>query len=98
MNTLVYADVSEPQAAAASTIASTVQQLSVSFGVAAASLVTALFVPDRFNTGSLAMIHGIHEGFIVLGTVTMLSAFVFSGLRGDDGSAVSQHKVILPAA
>lgn len=98
MNTLVYADVSEPQAAAASTIASTVQQLSVSFGVAAASLVTALFVPDRFNTGSLAMIHGIHEGFIVLGTVTMLSALVFSGLRADDGSAVSQHKVILPAA
>ncbi len=36
MNTLVYADVPTPRASAASTIASTLQQLSLSFGVAAA--------------------------------------------------------------
>src|SRR5277367_1495766 len=38
MNTLAYADVNKEQAAGASTIASTVQQMAVSFGVATASL------------------------------------------------------------
>lgn len=46
MNTLVYADVSEHDASAASTIASTMQQMSISFGVAAAGLTTAFFVPS----------------------------------------------------
>lgn len=43
MNTLVYADVAESDTSMASTIASTVQQMSISFGVATASLVAALF-------------------------------------------------------
>jgi len=45
MNTLVYADVNESQTASASTIASTMQQMSISFGVASASLVTAFSSP-----------------------------------------------------
>ena len=42
MNTLGYADVNQDQASGASTIASTVQQLAVSFGVASASLTRRL--------------------------------------------------------
>jgi len=49
MNTLVYSDVSEEQASSASTIASTMQQMSISFGIATASLVTAVFIPDRLR-------------------------------------------------
>ena len=45
MNTLVYADVTEEQESSASTIASTMQQMAISFGVASASLVTAFFFP-----------------------------------------------------
>jgi hypothetical protein len=96
MNTLVYADVNEAQAASASTIASTMQQMSISFGVASASLVTALFIPDRFHTTTAEMIHGIHEAFMILGALTILSAIVFRELQSNDGSAVSQHKAILP--
>jgi len=40
---------------------------------------------------------GIHEGFLVLGVMTIVTTIVFHGLRTDDGSAVSQHKAILPA-
>jgi EmrB/QacA subfamily drug resistance transporter len=98
MNTLVYADVASQDAGSASTIASTSQQLSMSFGVAAASLVTALFVPDRFHTDAPQMIHGIHEAFLVLGVATLVSTVVFSGLKATDGSAVSQHRTDLPAA
>jgi EmrB/QacA subfamily drug resistance transporter len=97
MNTLVYADVTEAQTSSASTIASTAQQMSISFGVASASLVTAIFIPDRFHTDAPQLIHGIHNAFLVLGALTILSAIVFAGLKRDDGSAVSRHKGVLPA-
>jgi EmrB/QacA subfamily drug resistance transporter len=98
MNTLVYADIPEQAASGASTIASTMQQLSMSFGVASASLVTAFFIPDRFHTDASQMIHGIHEAFLVLGVATIVSTIVFHGLKSDDGSAVSRHKAVMPAA
>jgi EmrB/QacA subfamily drug resistance transporter len=94
MNTLVYADISDAQSSSASSIASTMQQMSISFGVAAAGLTTALFVPDRFKTNPAEMVHGIHLAFIVLGLFTMVSTIVFTGLKASDGGAVSQHKVI----
>ena len=96
MNTLVYADVNEQQASSASTIASTMQQMSMSFGVATASLVTACFIPDRFHTSAPEMIHGIHKAFLVLGGMTVLSSVIFWGLKKDDGSTVSRHKGIQP--
>jgi EmrB/QacA subfamily drug resistance transporter len=91
MNTLVYADVTDGTTSMASTIASTAQQMSLSFGVATASLVTALFIPDRFHSDSAQMIHGIHFAFLVLGGLTLLSAGVFIELKSDDGDNVSQH-------
>ena len=93
MNTLAYADITEDQTSAASTIASTMQQMSISFGVATASLVTALFVPDRFNATPAQMMSGIHKAFVVLGVLTTLSTFIFRDLRREDGEAVSQHKL-----
>jgi EmrB/QacA subfamily drug resistance transporter len=93
MNTLVFANVTEEQASSASTIASTMQQMSISFGVATASLATAFFIPDRFHTSAPEMIHGIHRAFLVLGGLTVLSAIVFRELKKEDGDTVSLHKV-----
>lgn len=98
MNTLVYADVRSEDAGSASTIASTAQQLSMSFGVAVASLVAAVFVPDRFHTSAAEMIRGVHEAFLVLGGATIASTVVFSSLKSTDGSAVSRHRADLPPA
>ncbi len=92
MNTLVYADVNEEQASGASSIASTVQQMAISFGVASASLVTAFFIPDRHSSSSPQFIHGIHRALFVLGGMTILSTIVFSELKRGDGEAVSQRK------
>ncbi len=90
MNTLVYADVGEGDASMASTIASTVQQMSMSFGVAAASLVTALFIPDRFHSDATQLIGGVHRAFLLLGALTVASTIVFRRLRPDDGNNVSR--------
>src|SRR5208337_3325873 len=94
MNTLVYADIPDELTSSASTIASTGQQMAISFGVATASLATALFVPDRFHSTPLEMIHGIHRAFLVMGCFTVISTLIFSDLRSDDGSSVSQHQVL----
>jgi EmrB/QacA subfamily drug resistance transporter len=93
MNTLAYADVSEEQTSNASSIASTMQQMSISFGVATAGLATAFFVPAvRSNRGE--MIHGVHEALMVLGAFTIVSTVVFSSLKSGDGSSVSQQKEV----
>jgi EmrB/QacA subfamily drug resistance transporter len=93
MNTLVYADVSEEQTSQASSIASTMQQMAISFGVASASLVTAFFLPNPHNGSVPQFIQGLHRGFVVLGTMTILSTFVFRELQRGDGDAVTQRNL-----
>ena len=85
------AEVAEADSSMASTIASTMQQMSLSFGVAAASLATAVFIPDRFRSHAPEMLHGIHQALLVLGAMTVLSALVFRELKPGDGDNVSQH-------
>jgi len=96
MNTLAYADVTNEQASGASTIASTVQQLAISFGVAAASLAAALFIPEHLRTNGTEMIHGIHLALRVLAALTVLATAVFIELTQSDGDSVSSHKAEVP--
>ncbi len=96
-NTLVYADISASDSSMASTISSTMQQLSMSFGVALASLVAAIFLPDRFRSNAVQMVHGLHWAFITLGTLTVGSALIFNTLRAGDGAGVTHNKEIVPA-
>ncbi len=98
MNTLVYADTTDQQTSAASSIASTMQQLSISFGVATAGLATAFFVPVAGPSlaAPTEMIHGIHKALVVLGVLTIASTIVFRGLKPGDGEALSHQKVFHP--
>jgi hypothetical protein len=97
MNTLAYADVNNEQASGASTIASAVQQMAVSFGVASASLTAALYIPDETRASAPQMIHGIHLALRTLGAWTVLSTMVFGEMKSNDGAAVSAHKEGVPA-
>jgi hypothetical protein len=96
MNTLVYADVSVEQESSASSIASTMQQMAISFGVASASLVTVFFIPEHYRSNPTQFIHGIHRAFFVLGGMTLVSTIVFRELKRGDGDAVSQRKELHP--
>jgi MFS family permease len=95
MSTLVFADIAEEDASGASSIASTAQQMSISFGVATAGLATAFFIPST-HSNSGEMIHGIHKALIALGILTIFSTIVFCGLKSGDGDDVSLHKVLHP--
>jgi hypothetical protein len=92
MNTLVYADIKPSQTSNASSIASTAQQMAISFGVAAAGLTTAFFVPASVHANPDEMIRGLHEAFLVLGLFTVLSTVVFYRLKSGDGRDVSRQK------
>jgi EmrB/QacA subfamily drug resistance transporter len=95
MNTLVYADIDEKDASNASSIASTMQQMSISFGVAAAGLATAMFVPVAHSRPN-EMIQGIHKALIGLGILTIASTIVFKSLKAGDGADVSRHGALHP--
>jgi len=92
MNTLVYSDVPQQQTSNASSIASTLQQLSISFGVAVAGLTSAFFIPADVRANPAAFMGGLHDAFLVLGGWTAISSVVFWRLKANDGEAMSQHK------
>jgi EmrB/QacA subfamily drug resistance transporter len=96
MNTLVYADTTEEETSAANTIFSTVQQMAISFGVAAAGLATAFFIPEQSQSNPGVMIGGLHKALLSLGILTILSTIVFRSLENEDGRSVSQQKALQP--
>src|SRR6185437_9819066 len=97
VNTLVYADITPERTSAAATIASTVQQMSLSFGVALASLATAFFIPNRFASTPGQMIGGTHKAFLVLGAITLMSTVVYLELANSDGANASMHEDVASA-
>lgn len=92
MNSLVYADVTDRDASKAGSIASTAQQLSLSFGVAVGSLTAGWFLGDVVQTDPEQTIPALHKAFFVLGCLTILSSFTFWRLHPDDGNNVSNRK------
>jgi EmrB/QacA subfamily drug resistance transporter len=89
MNTLAYADVEQKDSSMASTIASSFQQLSMSFGLAWGSLVTGWFLGRVPQTNQVMVTQALHHAFLALAAVTVVSALMFWRLRPDDGSSIS---------
>jgi len=95
MNSLAYADVADTDASKASSIASTGQQLALSFGVAFASLVAGWFLRGLDQTNPVEVIPALHRAFVTMGILTMISSLTFWGLHDSDGNNVSNRR---PAA
>jgi EmrB/QacA subfamily drug resistance transporter len=89
MNSMAYADIGDADSSMASTIASSMQQMSLSFGLAAGSLVTAWFLGDLPQSDRLAVTRALHYAFMTLAALTMLSSLSFWTLRAGDGASVS---------
>jgi EmrB/QacA subfamily drug resistance transporter len=90
MNTLAYADVGERDSSMASTISSSFQQLSMSFGLAGGSLITAWFLGNVPQTDPVLVTKALHNAFVTLSVVTILSSLTFWGLRPEDGESMSK--------
>jgi EmrB/QacA subfamily drug resistance transporter len=90
LNTMAYADIEGAEASMASTVASTLQQMSLSFGLASATLVTGWFLADLPQSDHLAVTHALHHGYLMMAGFTLVSSAAFRGLRGNDGESVSK--------
>jgi EmrB/QacA subfamily drug resistance transporter len=90
LNTMTYADVDDSDTAMASTLASTLQQMSLSFGLACGSLVTGFYLSGLPQSNALAVTSAIHHAFLTLGALTLLSSLMFWTLRPHDGDSVSR--------
>jgi len=90
MNSMAYSDIDAADSSMASTISSSLQQLSMSFGLACGSLVTSWYLGDVAQTDQIAVTGALHHSFLTLGVITLLSSLFFWALRPSDGSAVSR--------
>ena len=89
MNSLAYADIEQKDSSMASTIASSFQQISMSFGLACGSLIAAWRLGDLPQSDREAVIAALHGAYLILGAMTVASSLSFWTLRADDGDNVS---------
>lgn len=97
MNTLAYADVAQADSSMASTISSSFQQLSMSFGLAAGSLVAGYFLGAVPQTNQGMVTSALHSAFVALSVVTILSSLAFWTLKRNDGESISKGAKAAPA-
>lgn len=90
MNSMAYADIEGRDSSMASTISSSLQQLSMSFGLACATLLAGWYLGDLPQSDRVAVTGALHHAFLTLGGVTLLSSLSFWALRPGDGDSVSR--------
>ncbi len=90
MNSMAYADIDTPDSSMASTIASSLQQMSMSFGLACGSLIAGWYLGDLPQTDRVAVTTALHHAFQTLAVLTILSSLSFWTLGSRDGESVSR--------
>ena len=91
MNSMAYADIDTTDSSMASTIASSLQQMSMSFGLACGTLVTAWYLGGLPQTDRIAVTAALHHAFLTLGAFTVLSSVTFWTLRPADGENMNRQ-------
>lgn len=87
---MAYADIADAEVSMASTLASTLQQMSLSFGLACGSLVTGFYLADLPQSDKLAVLGALHSAFLTLALMTAISSLSFWSLRAGDGDNISR--------
>ncbi|MFI4939735.1 MAG: MFS transporter [Burkholderiales bacterium] len=90
MNSMAYADIETADSSMASTIASSLQQMSMSFGLACGSLIAGWYLGALPQTDHAAVTGALHRAFLTLGALTCFSSLSFWTLHANDGESVSR--------
>ena len=97
MNSLAYAEIPPDDLSAATSIVSTMQQISQSIGVAVSALLLRIYSADSSHYFLLTP-QTFHETFHALGIVTFFSTFIFLYMKTSDGQQMltvpAQDKVV----
>jgi len=78
INSLVFSDIAKNQSSVASTMSSSVQQLTFNFGVTASALVIGFFLENFDSQQQDQTLYALHLSFIALGAITLLSTLWFA--------------------
>jgi EmrB/QacA subfamily drug resistance transporter len=92
INAMAYADIEPAESSMATSIASTLQQLSLSFGLACSSLIAGWYLGNAPQTQQVAVTTALDYTFLTVGILTTLSSLSFWTLRVGDGDNVSRGK------
>lgn len=84
MNSLAYANITENNMSAATSIMSTTQQLAQSFGVAVSAILLSLFT-YIYSENHVLSVQIFHDTFLMLGILTFFSGIIFMFLKKEDG-------------
>ncbi|WP_121966828.1 multidrug transporter subunit MdtD [Myroides sp. N17-2] len=92
MNTISLADLDQETSSEGNSLLSVTQQLAVSLGISLSSMVLMMFQNSTVATSgdSIAV---FRYTFLVMGTITVLSSFVFTKLSKDAGASMSGSRV-----
>jgi EmrB/QacA subfamily drug resistance transporter len=94
MNSLAYADIEPRDSSMASSLASSLQQVSIGFGLACGSLVAAWYLGDSSQLDRGVAVVSLHHAFLTLGAVTILSSLSFWTLHSNDGAIMSMRTCV----
>ena len=92
VNAMAYADTEPAESSMATSIASTCQQMSLSFGLACSSLIAAWYLGGVPQTEQVAVTSALHRTLLTVGGLTILSSLSFWTLHPDDGENVSRGR------
>ena len=90
MNSLAYANVPDEDMSSATSLMSTVQQVSQSFGVAIGAIMLHLFSHHLSLT-----IQTFQSTFFLMGSLSALSATLFLMLHREDGHELIEEEALL---
>jgi EmrB/QacA subfamily drug resistance transporter len=90
MNSMAYADIEVADSSMASTIASSFQQMSMSFGLASASMVVGWYLGDIPQSDRVAVTTALHHAFWTMAALTIVSSLTFWRLKPSDGASITQ--------
>jgi len=92
LNTLVFADIPSSHMSRAATLSTTMQQLSLSAGVAVAALILNQTIGDR--SGTTLAIADFRPAFWIIASISSLSLFWFRALPEGAGDDMSGHRTV----
>jgi EmrB/QacA subfamily drug resistance transporter len=92
MNVLSYVDLNQSNVSKGTSIASAVQQLSMSFGIAISAITLNFLIGIHGNSFNIPTVI-FQQVFLVLGLITIFTTFIFIFLKQEDGAEASHRKI-----
>ena len=92
INTLGFADIAEAQKSAASTLFSTVQQLTIGLGIAFGAVALRFGARLHASASSVPTVADFHIAFVLVGLVALAGIYDSFGLTPHSGAEISGHR------